>query len=177
MGDLLRVPADISPTAPPLAFREGLSRFASGVTVATTRDGDGRRFGFTASSFASVSLQPPLVLVCLARSARCSGAFTQSSRFVVSVLSADQTDIAMRFGSSGVGDKFQGLRMCRGHETDLPLVPDAVAHLECATAEVVPAGDHDILIGRVLTARVRDGDPLIIHRRSMGTFTPGPVGR
>ncbi|MET8833223.1 flavin reductase family protein [Micromonospora sp. NPDC004540] len=150
------------------AFTEAMSRFASGVTIVTTVDPDGVAHGFTASSFCSVSLDPPLVLVCLARSANSYAAFAGCDRFSVSVLRADQADLALRFARRGT-DKFSNGRFVTG-TGGVAAVDGALALLECTSDRTFDAGDHVILLGRVHHARVDEGSPAIYFNRTFRTL-------
>lgn len=154
----------------PMAFREALSHFASGVTVVTTVDGEGARWGFTASAFSSLSLDPPLVLVCLEKKAESHPAFSQAETFAISILAAGQDDTAWRFAKRGT-DKFAGIELTAGSETAMPLIPDALVHLECRTYERLPGGDHTILVGEVLNARTSDAPPMVHFNRTFGRFS------
>jgi flavin reductase ActVB len=144
-------------------FRRVLSHFASGVTILTTREGNGRPVGLTASAFTSVSLDPPLVLACVDLKARCHDAFGAAERFAVNVLGVDQEPLSQRFASAGVDDKFDGLVLVSG-ALGLPLLEGALAHIECAKVAAYPAGDHTILLGRVDAAAVGEGHPLLYYR-------------
>jgi flavin reductase (DIM6/NTAB) family NADH-FMN oxidoreductase RutF len=150
-------------------LREAMSNFGSGVTVVTSRWQDGKPAGFTATAFASHSLEPPLVLVCLARTARSHPAFAACRTFAVSVLAADHEHVARRFASPSM-DKFCGMQIEEGELTGLPVIQGAVVHLECEAHAVYPGGDHDIIIGRVINTRINGGEPLIYHRGALGTF-------
>ena len=150
-------------------FRAAMSRFATGVTIVTTRDAKGQPAGFTASSFTSLSRAPPMVLVCLARSAASFGRFVEATEFAVSVLRAGQDDLAKLFASRGA-DKFTGDHLVAG-EHGLPLIRNALVTFECAMDTVTAGGDHVILIGRPLTASVHAGEPMINYAgrlRSLG---------
>lgn len=153
----------------PAAFREALARFASGVTVVTTRTDEGTPVAFTASAFSSLSLDPPLILVCLDRRADSYPAFVAAEHFAVSILAAGQAEQARRFAAKGT-DKFAGAAVHRSEATGLPLVPGATAHLECRAYERVDGGDHVILIGEVLTAVSSDAGPLLHFNRQFGRF-------
>lgn len=145
-------------------FKSALSTFPSGVVVATMRAADGTRAGFTASSFSSLSIDPPLVLVCLARTARCHDRFLGARHFAINVLRPEQEDIAKRFALPA-DDKFAGLEVNTGR-FDLPLIADSAASLVCATENTVPGGDHTILIGRVLDADSGEAvEPMVYFRR------------
>jgi flavin reductase ActVB len=143
------------------AFRTAMSCFASGVTVVTTRDEDDTPFGFTANSFCSVSLEPPLILVCLARTANCYPVFTTCRRFAVSVLADHHHDVARRFATKQE-DKFEGTAFTSAAHS-LPAVEGALCVLSCDIEDLVDAGDHAILLGRVYHARVRQGTPMIYY--------------
>ena len=148
---------DLSVT--PDEFRRACGRFATGVTVATVLDGEGTPHGLTVSSFTSVSLDPPLILICLGHAVTMIDAFRAASHFGINVLSAEQRELSDRFARKG-WDRFDALPWERG-ATGVPLLPGAIAHIECATHDRVPSGDHDIFIGRMVQARVTDGEPLI----------------
>jgi flavin reductase (DIM6/NTAB) family NADH-FMN oxidoreductase RutF len=150
-------------------LREAMSNFGSGVTVVTSRWQDGKPAGFTATAFASLSLEPPLVLVCLAHTARSHPAFAACRTLAISVLAANQEHVARRFASRSV-DKFGGMEIEEGELTSLPMIAGAVVQLECDTHEIYPGGDHDIIIGRVINLRINGGEPLIYHRGALGTF-------
>jgi flavin reductase (DIM6/NTAB) family NADH-FMN oxidoreductase RutF len=142
-------------------FRRACGRFATGVTVATVLDAQGTPHGLTVSSFTSVSLNPPLVLICLGHAVTMIEAFRAASHFGLNVLSAEQKDLSDRFARKGF-DRFDGLTWERGR-TGVPLLPGALAQIECATHECVRSGDHDIFIGRMVGAKVVDGDPLLYY--------------
>lgn len=154
----------------PVDFRNAMARFPSGVTVVTTRTEGQGAAGFTASAFSSLSLDPPLVLVCLDKRADCYDAFAAAAQFAVSFLTASQVDVGMRFATKGI-DKFAGQPTIPGEVTALPLIPGALVHLECDTYDRVDGGDHTIFIGRVLRATVHEGEPLIHFNRTFGRFT------
>jgi flavin reductase (DIM6/NTAB) family NADH-FMN oxidoreductase RutF len=143
----------------PVEFRNALRCFAAGVTVVTTRDRDGRPSGLTASAFTSVSLDPPLVLVCVDHAATAHPAFRTHGWFAVNVLRRDQEALSRRFAESG-GDKFHGVP-CHDGQSGLPLLDGALATLECQLVEAHEAGDHTIFIGRVEGATIGGGRPLV----------------
>jgi len=132
----------------PRALRDAFGSFMTGVTVVTTRAHDGTPVGFTANSFASVSLDPPLLLVCPGKFLSCFEMFQNAEHFAVSVLAAGQEDISNIFAS------FKGDRFARvAHDTDLhgiPLIRGAVARFSCRNWQAVPAGDHSVLLGHVI---------------------------
>jgi 3-hydroxy-9,10-secoandrosta-1,3,5(10)-triene-9,17-dione monooxygenase reductase component len=144
-------------------FRHALARFPSGVTVVTVRDGDGRDYGMTVSAFSSLSLVPPLVLVCIGDDATIAGAVAAAGHFAVSVLSEDQEAIARRFADPDA-ERFAGTKVTRG-DTGLALIDGAAAHLECAIVARHRGGDHTIVTGELLSATAaEDGRPLIYQR-------------
>ena len=144
-------------------FRHALGRFPSGVTVVTVRDSEGRDFGMTVSAFASVSLDPPLVLVCIGDDATIAGAVAAAGQFAVSVLAEHQGALAQRFADSGA-DRFAETAVWRG-TTGIALLEGAAAHLECAIVARHRGGDHTIVVGEVLAATAaEDGRPLIYQR-------------
>ena len=155
-------PAD--PASLRRAFRDALGSFATGVTIATTLAEDEAPVGVTASSFNSVSLDPPLVLWSLAKSAQSRAAFTSSGHFAVHVLAASQQDLSDRFARSGV-DKFAGLEWEAG-ELGSPLFPDFAARFECKTRHEYEGGDHVILVGEVVAFEANDVPPLLFHAGS-----------
>lgn len=159
-------------TVDPLAFREAMARFGSGVTVVTARSPrDQRLAGFTASAFSSLSLEPPLVLVCLDRGADSYAVFAEAETMAISILAADQRQLVLLFATKGA-DKFAGGDFEIGEATGLPLIPGAVAHVECAMHSRLDGGDHVILVGQVLRASARDREPLLHYNRSFGRFSP-----
>ncbi|MFE6721721.1 flavin reductase family protein [Streptomyces albidoflavus] len=156
----------------PSAFTRTMARVPTPVTVVTTVDETGRPWGFTASSFSSLSLDPPLVLVCPAKTASCYPAFVSADRFLVNVLSAAQSDIAGRFARSG-HDKFGEGDMVPSEE-GLPGLAGAVARISCTLREVLDGGDHSILVGQVMSVSVSDLDPLVYHDRRFTRPEPTP---
>ncbi|MCW2900506.1 MAG: putative oxidoreductase [Streptosporangiaceae bacterium] len=140
-----------------LTMRRTIGRFATGVAVVTTLDG-GEPHGMTVNSLTSVSLDPPLLLVCLTTGARTTDAVVRAGRFAVNILSARQEAIALRFARRGA-DHFEGLEPAYG-EHDVPVVPDALAHLECTVERQFEAGDHLVVFGEVQRVCDREGEPL-----------------
>ena len=141
----------------PATMRRTMGRFATGVAVITTF-ADGAPHGMTVNSLTSVSLAPPLLLVCLNNGARSTEAVAAAGRFVVNVLSRRQQAVALRFAEQGA-DHFAGLELEYGDHS-VPVVPNALAHLECDVDRLVEAGDHVIVLGAVLEVCAREGDPL-----------------
>jgi flavin reductase (DIM6/NTAB) family NADH-FMN oxidoreductase RutF len=146
----------------PDEFRRALGHFASGVTAVTTLDGDGRPTGLTASAFTSVSLDPPLVLVCVDHKSQSYPALRERGRFAVNILGLEQEAVSQRFASTRL-DKFDGVPHRLG-DLGLPLIDGALAQLECATVSTHVEGDHTIFVGRVERAHLGSGEPLIYYR-------------
>lgn len=147
----------------PSAFRAVLGRYATGVTIVTTRGADRRLSGLTVNSFTSVSLEPPLVLFCLDRAAGSGPAFAASDCFAVNILAGDQATVSARFADP-VAPRFvdDGTTVW---ETGAPILNDALAALDCRVHARHDGGDHVILVGRVLRAGVlRDEPPLVYWR-------------
>jgi flavin reductase (DIM6/NTAB) family NADH-FMN oxidoreductase RutF len=142
-------------TLDPDTFRSVLGRFASGITVVTTRDVDGRDAGLTVSAFSSVSLRPPLIQVCVDQAA--------SDHFGVSILAAEQEALSRRFSTVESMHRFEGIGFSRG-DSGVVLLDDALAHLECRLVANHPAGDHTIFIGEVERATARGARPLLYYR-------------
>jgi flavin reductase (DIM6/NTAB) family NADH-FMN oxidoreductase RutF len=142
-------------------FRSALGRFASGVTVVTARDARGNPKGITVSSFASLSLAPPLVLIAIGKEAFAHEALSGTDRFAVNVLSEAQEAISRKFAmSAGTVDQFAGVPTRRG-AGDVPLLDDALATIECRIVERYPGGDHTIFVGEVDAVATGDGLPLL----------------
>lgn len=154
-------------------FRAAMSRLAAGVVLVTAHDPEdgprGEDVGMTATAFMSVSLEPPLVLVSVRIGSRMDDLLERRERWAVSVLSESQRHIAGRFALRGrISDRllFEDIAYYRGEESGAPVLGGALAILECETEQRVPAGDHTLIIGRVLTARTpsADGGPLTYFR-------------
>ncbi|MDQ3953772.1 MAG: flavin reductase family protein [Actinomycetota bacterium] len=144
----------------PDAFRHALRKFASGVTIVTVAAG-GELHGMTASSFASVSLVPPLVLVCLDKSSRTLALVAQTGSFAVNVLRGDQQEVSHAFARAGV-KPFSSISHRLG-DNGAPVLDDAIAVLECTTYRVFEAGDHEVVLGEVTASAVTGGDPLVYY--------------
>ncbi len=140
-------------------LRKALSRFATGVAIMTTCSADGKLQGVTSNSFASVSLDPPLILWCLARTAASFAGFSQARHFAVNVLASHQVKLSRNF-SAPQANKFAGVSFRPGIG-QCPVLSDAIGLFECETERLIDGGDHAIIIGRVLTATMTGGEPLI----------------
>ena len=155
---------DPRPILDPDAFREACSRFATGVAIATVLAQDGEPQGMTVSSFTSVSLQPPLVLVCIDFDSSVHPHFRSNTHFAVNVLHEDQTELSVRFSDLPDG-RFEGIDWHSG-TTGAPLLRGALAIFECRVRDTVEAGDHAILIGDVIRVESREGKPLLYFNRN-----------
>lgn len=143
-------------------FRAACGSFATGVAVITARSPHGGLVGFTANSFASVSLEPPMVLFSLGREANCLPSFEEAGHFAINVLAAGQRALSQRF-SDPMGDKWQGVAFDRW-TTGAPILNGSLANLECQTEAVLDGGDHRIFLGRVIRLASREGQPLLFVR-------------
>ena len=144
-------------------FRSVLGRFATGVTVVTVADKQGRDYGMTVTAFSSLSLEPPLVLVCIDHDASILPALTSASHFVVNVLAAHQEAIARRFSVPDAEQRFEGLGFTRG-QTGPAVLEDVLASIECRVVQSVVSGDHTIFMGEAEAANVRQDTPLLYYR-------------
>ena len=142
----------------PDEFRAALSRFPSGVTVVTTRGSDGQLHGITVSAFCSVSLEPPLILVCVEKIASSHNALHEPGIFVVNILSENQRDLSEHFASQ-IEDKFQNVKYHEGIH-GLPVLADVAASLQCTLHATHDGGDHTIFVGSVESVTVNDLRPL-----------------
>jgi flavin reductase (DIM6/NTAB) family NADH-FMN oxidoreductase RutF len=150
-------------------FRAALGRFASGVTVVTTRDAEGELHGITVSAFCSVSLEPPMVLVCIEKIAGSHYALEESNIFVVNILAEGDDTVSELFASQAI-DKFGNVGFTDGIE-GVPVLDKALANLECRVKFSYHGGDHSIFVGDVERVRVADGDPLLYFRGRYGRFS------
>ncbi len=149
-------------TLDPDAFRSVLGRFATGVTVVTARDAQAQDHGLTVNAFASLSLEPPLVLVCIDHDASLLPALETATHFAVNILSEAQEAIGRRFAAPET-DRFEGVGFSRG-ASGAPILDDVLAFLECRLTQAIPGGDHTIFIGEVERAETRAATPLLYYR-------------
>jgi flavin reductase ActVB len=140
-------------------FCSACAKFPTGVTIVTVVDAQGCPHGMTASSFTSVSLAPPLVLVCVDHQATLLEHLRPSKYLGINILSEGQRQLSVHFARRGQ-DRFDGVDWTAGHH-GVPLIPGALAALECQIERMVDAGDHAVLIAKVLRAEFRDGRPLV----------------
>jgi len=166
-------------TVSPRALRAAMGAFPTGVTVVTTVGAGGEPVGTTANAVTSLSLDPPLLLVCFGRESRTLAAIRAHGGFAVNVLGARHRDVSHAFARPGADDAWAGLAHTPG-PSGSPCLADALAHVDCALEHRMPGGDHEILVGRVLHAAAgADDDPLIFHRgryTSLVGAADGPRG-
>lgn len=146
----------------PDTFRAVLGRFASGVTVVTCTDTDGTDHGMTISAFSSVSLHPPLVLICVDHKASIHDVLLDAPAYAINILTADQEALARRFAETGA-QRFTGIGFTRG-QTGAPLLDDVLATLECRQVARHEAGDHTLIIGETEVAILGEAKPLLYYR-------------
>jgi flavin reductase (DIM6/NTAB) family NADH-FMN oxidoreductase RutF len=149
-------------------FKLAMSHFASGVTIVTTEHG-GKPYGMTVASFASLSLRPPLVLVCIEKSVKTHDAISAARKFGVSILAEDQADVSGRFASKS-DDKFTGTDVTRG-SLGIPLISGATCTIECHLQNELPGGDHTIFVGEVVEIQTEEKAPLIYYRSGYRRIT------
>jgi flavin reductase (DIM6/NTAB) family NADH-FMN oxidoreductase RutF len=146
-------------------FRDVIGRFASGVTVITATH-EGRPVGTTASAVTSLSVEPPMILICLNKSSATGAAIRASGRFAVNILGEEHADLAARFASKAP-DRFEGVRIVPG-AGGVPLLDGALATLECRVTEEASGGSHRVFFAEVERASARDGAPLTYFRGLYG---------
>lgn len=165
----LVAPALADEPVDPRAFRAAMGAFATGVAVVTASD-RGAWFGMTVNSLTSVSLDPCLLLVCPRRGSATGDAIKASGLFAVNLLNKSQKALASRFVGQN-GDRFSGVGVDIGAR-GLPVLHDALSHFECVVRDVHAGGDHDIVIGEVVSCLRREGDPLVFFRGAFGHYLP-----
>lgn len=143
-------------------LRRVMGHFATGVTVITTLAKDGKLHGLTANAVSSLSLDPPLLIICVDKKAESYSCFEDSKVFTVNILADDQEDLSRRFAVSG-GEKFEGVAYRRG-ANGAPILQGALAHLECKLYAAYDGGDHTIYLGQIDEAETREGKPLLFFR-------------
>jgi 4-nitrophenol 2-monooxygenase / 4-nitrocatechol 4-monooxygenase, reductase component len=151
-------------------YRDVIGRFPSGVAVITTHAG-GVPYGTTASAVTSLSLDPPMLLVCLKKDSETQAAILQSRNFGVNVLGEEQTDVARRFAVKSKS-KFEGLEVHRG-ASGVPLLTGSLAYVECRVADIASGGTHTIFLAVVENVAGREGGPLTYFRGRFGRFDDG----
>jgi flavin reductase (DIM6/NTAB) family NADH-FMN oxidoreductase RutF len=158
-------------TAAPSELRAVMACVPAGVTVVGTRDREGRALGLTVSSFTSVALDPPLVLVCIGRASASHAHLIESRTFAITVLAAAQEDVARRFArppSEGRFDEFPWRPAPSGN----PVLEGSTAWVDCAIEETMQAGDHTVIVARVLACGATDVPALVNHRGKMSAVDP-----
>lgn len=148
--------------------RHIMGRFATGVTVVTTK-ADDELAGLTANAVASLSLDPPLVLVAVDRKAHSHAVLMRGRCFAMNILAVGQAERSNHFAAPGPKD-FSGIPLQDG-ETGAPVFADALAWVDCRVVEILPGGDHDIFVGQIVAGDARDGEPLLYFGGSYGEFT------
>jgi 3-hydroxy-9,10-secoandrosta-1,3,5(10)-triene-9,17-dione monooxygenase reductase component len=148
-------------------FRDAMSRFATGVTIVTGID-DGEPVGFTCQSFISLSLDPPLVAVAASRTSTSWPRIARAGGFCVNVLGDHQQELCRGFAVSG-GPKFAGVDWYPAPDTGSPIIGESLAWADCRVELVHDAGDHELIIGRVLDLGTGEGSPLLFFRSSLST--------
>lgn len=141
------------------SFRHACGHFATGVAIATVSDDSGSPHGLTINSFTSVSLQPPLVLICIDYRANVLKPFLRASHYGLNILRDSQQDISNRFAYRAE-DRFTGVAWKAG-ETGVPLIDGSLAAMECATKQIIEGGDHTIFLAEVVAVHTSSGDPLL----------------
>lgn len=150
-------------------FRKIMGQFATGVSIVTTKDTQGRPAGLTINALTSVSLEPLLVLFCIAKSASALQQFLSARAFAVNILAAHQKDLSVRFATKDI-DRFSGIPY-DSRVTGAPVFPEVLGYMECKTADIVEAGDHFVMLGEVLSGECRHGRlPLLFFN---GQFMSG----
>jgi len=146
----------------PDEFRNVLGRFPSGVTVVTTKATDGSDQGMTVSAFCSLSLEPPLVLICIEKTASVYAALTTAPAFIINILSAKQEQVARRFSIVDI-DRFEGIGFSRSRN-GIVILDDVLGVIECNRFSLHDGGDHTIVVGEVEAGRAENGTPLLYYR-------------
>ena len=141
-------------------FRSVMGRFASGVTIVTTNDTEKQPWGMTVSAFSSLSLDPPLALVCIDSRSSCLDTMRRAGCFAVNILSAGQQDVSTRFATN-TEDRFAEIQWQPGGAMGCPILDGCAASMECELHEVLPGGDHQIVLGKLVDAHVTDAQPLL----------------
>lgn len=159
------------------ALYKRIGRAAAGAVaiVAVKARGTGAVTGLTVSSFVTLSFDPPMVMFAIQQSADCYPSIVSSREFGVSLLGGGQAAIARVFATKGV-DKSSAVEFARGAMLDVPLIPTAIAHVECLTSQITLSGDHAIVVGTVEAADTSDGEPLLYFSGRYGTFSPFEAG-
>lgn len=154
-------------------FKALMTKFAAGVTVVTTRDSSDKAWGLTATAFTSVSLKPPLCLVCIDKNTASHDPIREAGVFAVNFLSAEQEDVSNTFASRR-DDKFDQVKNEPGPATGCPVFPESLAWLECETKYVYEGGDHNIFVGEIKKTSIHQGNPLLYWNGCYGDIKSRP---
>jgi len=149
-------------------FKEAMGRFATGVTVVTALE-EGAPVGFTCQSFVSLSLDPPLVALAPAKSSTSWPRIARAGSFCVNILGEGQQDVCRKFAVSG-GDKFAGIRWHGAADGGAPIIDGSMAWVDCRVELIHDAGDHELVVGRVLDLGLGDGAPLLFYKSAFGAL-------
>jgi flavin reductase (DIM6/NTAB) family NADH-FMN oxidoreductase RutF len=152
-------------------FRRILGHWVTGVSVVAARAADGSPCGLTANAVASLSLQPPLVLVCIDHGADSHDCIRDAGAFSLNILAGDQERLARRFAAWDIEHKFDGVGYHQ-EVTGAPVLDDALAWVDCRVRQSLPGGDHTVFIGEVVGGDAREGTPLLYYRGGYGRFVP-----
>ncbi|MDH3271459.1 MAG: flavin reductase family protein [Gemmatimonadota bacterium] len=148
------------------SLREVMGTYPTGVTVVAGADAEGLPYGLTVNSFTSVSLDPPLVLVCIGHASTSHARLITAQTFTINVLAADQSEVALRFAREPSDGRFEEVDWTPA-ASGAPIIEGSAAWLECSVHEVLSGGDHSILVGRVERAAVTERPVLVFHRGRM----------
>jgi flavin reductase (DIM6/NTAB) family NADH-FMN oxidoreductase RutF len=147
-------------------FRRACSQFATGLAIATVRASDGAPHGLTVNSFASVSLEPPLVLISIGEQRQALGHFRDGMFFALNILASGQEPLSEAFARR-IDNRFEDQTWFAG-ETGAPLIPGVLATMECRLVNVIELGDHSVLVGEMVAASIAEGAPLVYFRSAYG---------
>jgi flavin reductase (DIM6/NTAB) family NADH-FMN oxidoreductase RutF len=149
-------------TIDPQELRRVMGHFATGVTIITTKDNEGVPNGLTANAFMSLSLEPPLVVISVDKSAQCYHCFEAMNGFTVNFLSEEQEEISRRFATKGI-DKFAGLHWREG-TNGAAILEGVLGYVECRIKQCHDGGDHTIVVGEIVAAHAYGGQPLLFFK-------------
>lgn len=155
----------------PSEYRRIMGHWVTGVSIVAATTSDGDLCGLTANAVASVSLDPPLVLICIDHAADSHDGIAAADGFSVNVLASDQERLARRFAAWDLTRKFEGIAW-HAEQTGAPVLDDALAWIDCRKRERIAGGDHTIFIGEVVAGDAREGTPLIYYRGGYGRIVP-----
>jgi len=159
----MATPGQAPASVPGRELRDVMGDFATGVSIVTTRSGDGKPLGFTANAVTSVSLDPPLVLVCIGKERTVHDELIAADFFALNIMGHEQEPLAKRFASSAIEDRFDGISWLDGRFGS-PVLAGALGGLECQVDQTFEGGDHSIVLGRVCATWRDAGAPLLFFR-------------